>query len=158
MNAPARLFLVRKENPTPTQIQQLEFALGCPLTDSEKSFLSRFLAHHAAAQTIVDELAGQVRQRGRGQSGIKSPRALAALLAREAMTHGTAFWYHWQDEAELRQGTTHEHEHEHEQQQPQPAPLPLARPETIAAAKIEARRIKERHAQLQLQLLLGGKK
>ena len=155
MNARARLSLVQKENPSPAQIQQLEFAQECPITDSERAFLSRFLEYHPAAQTIVDELAGQIRQRGRGQRGIKSPRALAALLAREAMTHGTAFWYHWQDEAELRQGAQ---VGQHEQQRPQPAPPQLARPETIAAAKIEARRIKESHAQRQLQLLQGGKK
>lgn len=152
MNAPGRLSLVRNENPSPTQTQQLEFAPGCPLTDPEKAFLSRFLAHHAAAQIIVDELAGQVRQRGRGQRGIQSPRALAALLAREAMTNGTAFWYNWQDEAELRQaeGTT--------SKPAQPVSTQMARPETIAAARLEAQKIRERHAERRLQLLQGGKK
>ena len=151
MNAPTRLFLVRNEHQDPAEIQ-LEFAHDCAITDSEKAFLSRFLAHHPAAQIIIDELAGQVRQRGRGKHGIRSPRALAALLAREAIAHGTEFWYHWQDEAELRQrqGSTHE--------QPQPAPLPLARHETIAAARLETQKIKERHAQRQLQLLQGGRK
>ena len=157
MNARARLVLVRNENPSPTQIQ-LEFSPGCPLTDSEKSFLSRFLAKHAAAQTIIDELAGQVRQRGRGKHGIRSPRALAALLAREAIAHGTEFWYHWQDEAELRQGKGDARgAPPHEQTQPL-ALAALARPETLAAARSEAQRIKKRHAERQLQLLQGGKK
>lgn len=156
MNTRARLVLVQKENPSPAQIQQLEFAQECPITDSEKAFLSRFLAYHPAAQTIVDELAGQVRQRGRGNRGIKSPRALAALLAREAIAHGTEFWYHWQNEAELRQVGQEAADHK---PSPQPTqPLALARPETLAAARIEAQRIKERHAERQLQLLQGGKK
>lgn len=162
MNAPTRLFLVRNEHPDPAEIQ-LEFAHDCAITDSERAFLSRFLAYHPAAQIIVDELAGQVRQRGRGQHGIKSPRALAALLAREAIAHGTEFWYHWQDEAELREGGqvgqgTGATGATHEQQQPQPAPLPLARPETIAAARVETQKIKERHAERRLQILQGGKK
>lgn len=159
MNAPSRLSLVRNENPSPTQTQQLEFAPGCPLTDPEKAFLSRFLAHHAAAQIIVDELAGQVRRRGRGQRGIQSPRALAALLAREAMTNGTAFWYNWQDEAELRQMGQGAAADIKPSPSPRPTlPLVLARPETLAAARTEAQRIKERHAERQLQLLQGGKK
>ncbi len=151
MNARGRLVLVQKENPAPIQIQ-LEFAASSPLTDQERTFLHGFLACHPEAQIILDELAGQLRQRGRGPRGIRSPRALAALLVREARAHGTESWYHWQDEAELRQrqGSTHE--------QPQPAPLPLARHETIAAARLETQKIKERHAQRQLQLLQGGRK
>ena len=151
MNASARLFLVRNEQRAPIQIQ-LEFGACTPLTEHERTFLQRFLGCHPEAQIILDELAGQVRQRGRGPGGIRSPRALAALLVREARAHGTESWYHWQDEAELRQrqGSTRE--------QPQPAPLPSARPETIAAARIEANRIKERHAARRLQLLQGGKK
>lgn len=154
MNACARLVLVQKENPSPPQIQQLEFAQECPITDSERAFLSRFLAYHPAAQTIVDELAGQIRQRGRGQRGIQNPRALAALLAREATRCGTDYWYNWQPEAELRQGKGDARGATHEQTQP----APQARAETIAAARIEAKRIKERHAERRLQLLQGGKK
>lgn len=153
MNAPARLFLVRKENPTPTEIQ-LEFAHECPLTDSERAFLSSYLAYHPAAQTIVDELAGQIRQRGRGQRGIQNPRALTALLAREATRCGTDAWYNWQAEAELRQGIGDARGATREQ----PQPAPLARPETIAAARLETQKIKERHAERRLQLLQGGKK
>lgn len=150
MNARARLVLVRNEHQDPAEIQ-LEFAHDCAITDSEKAFLSRFLAHHPAAQIIIDELAGQVRQRGRGKPGIKNPRALAALLAREATRCGTDYWYNWQSEAELRQaeGTTSK-----------PTSTQMARPETIAAARLEAQKIRERHAErrLQLQLLQGGKK
>ena len=153
MNAPTRLFLVRNEHQDPAEIQ-LEFAHDCAITDSEKAFLSRFLAHHPAAQIIIDELAGQVRQRGRGKPGIKNPRALAALLAREATRCGTDYWYNWQSEAELRQaeGTT--------SKPTQPVSTQMARPETIAAARLEAQKIRERHAErrLQLQLLQGGKK
>ena len=155
MNAPTRLFLVGNEHPDPAEIQ-LEFAHDCAITDSERAFLSRFLAYHPAAQIIVDELAGQVRQRGRGKPGIKSPRALAALLAREAIAHGTEYWYHWQDEAELRQVGQEAADHK---PSPRPTqPLALARPETLAAARIEAQRIKERHAERLLQLLQGGRK
>ena len=161
MNAPSRLFLVRKENPSRAQIQQLqqlEFAHECPITDSERAFLSRFLAYHPAAQIIVDELVGQVRQRGRGQSGIKSPRALASLLAREAIAHGTEFWYHWQDEAELRQVGQGATDNKPSPEPTQPLALARARPETLAAARIETQKIRERHAERQLQLLQGGKK
>ena len=129
MNAPTRLFLVRNEHQDPAEIQ-LEFAHDCAITDSEKAFLSRFLAHHPAAQIIIDELAGQVRQRGRGKPGIKNPRALAALLAREATSCGTDYWYNWQAEAELRQGKGDASGATHEQTQP----APQARAETIAAA------------------------
>ena len=153
MNAPTRLFLVRNEHQDPAEIQ-LEFAHDCAITDSEKAFLSRFLAHHPAAQIIIDELARQVRQRGRGKPGIKNPRALAALLAREATSCGTDYWYNWQAEAELRQGKGDASGATHEQTQP----APQARAETIAAARIEAKRIKERHAERRLQLLQGGKK
>ena len=155
MNARARLVLVRNENPSPTQIQ-LEFSPGCPFTDSERKFLCESLAQHAEAQLIADEVAGQVRQRGRGKAGIKSPRALAALLARVAIAHGTESWHYWQDEEELRQVDQEAVDHK-----PSPGPtqpLALARPETLAAARTEARRIKERHAARQLQLLQGGRK
>ena len=154
MTARARLVLVRNENPSPTQIQ-LEFSPECPFTDSERKFLCESLAQHAeAAQLIADEVAGQIRQRGRGQKGIRSPRALASRLAIEAMAHGTASWYNWQAEAELRQDKGDARGATHEQTQP----APQARAETIAAARIEAKRIKERHAERRLQLLQGGKK
>lgn len=164
MNARVRLVLVRNESespaPAPAQIQ-LEFAQCCPLTDSEQSFLCASLARHSEAQLIADELAGQMRKRGRGQKGIRDPHALASLLAREALANGTQYWYHWQAEAELRQqGQGAAADNKPSAGPTPPAALARVRPETLAAARIEAQRIKERHAErrLQLQLLQGGKK
>lgn len=80
----------------------LSFANGSGLTQAEQEHLSKLLQYHPHGQAIADELAGQVRARGRGGAGIRSPRALAARLATEATTRGVGLWYYCLDEADRR--------------------------------------------------------
>ncbi|KRB27806.1 hypothetical protein ASD94_08455 [Acidovorax sp. Root70] len=78
------------------------FSEGSALSQSEKEHLENLLSYHPEGQAIVDELAGQLRARGRGPGGIRNPRALAARLAREATARGVGLWYYHLDEAALR--------------------------------------------------------
>lgn len=151
MSDRARLVLVTEVDNTPPDIQ---FDMGVQLSDPERSFLSTFLSNHPDGQLIADELAGQIRLRGRGRGGIRNPRALAALLAREATTHGTHFWYNHQEENERRKQPTPSLK----VKTPEAETTRQASPETLAAARAEAQKIKERHAASRLKLVEGGKK
>lgn len=126
----------------------LSFANGSGLTQAEQEHLSKLLQYHPHGQAIADELAGQVRARGRGGAGIRSPRALAVQLAREATIRGVGLWYYCLDEAErraLQPGGT---------QTADEVPTPASR-ETIERARAEAQAIKARMAAE--QLTRGGK-
>jgi hypothetical protein len=124
----------------------INFATGTGLTQVECRHLAQVLQFHPDGQTVADELAGQVRARGRGPEGIRNPRALAQRLAREATARGVERWRYAEVEAELRGAQ---------------APVarvveperPMAQPETIERARVEARLIKERHA---ARLAQGG--
>ncbi|MGN8004031.1 hypothetical protein ACTJKQ_12635 [Acidovorax sp. 22279] len=124
----------------------LSFANGSGLTQAEQEHLSKLLQYHPHGQAIADELAGQLRARGRGGAGIRSPRALAVRLAREATIRGVGLWYYCLDEADrraLQPGGTHDE-----------APAPASR-ETIERARAEAQAIRERMAAE--RLTRGGK-
>lgn len=121
----------------------INFAADTGLTQVECRHLAQVLQFHPAGQTIADELAGQVRARGRGPQGIRNPRALAQRLAKEATAHGVEKWRYAEIEAELRDA------------QAPVAPVvepeqPMAQRETIERARIEARAIRQRHAAAQL--------
>lgn len=99
------LFLFHKNNNNTVRraVPALRFASGSGLTQAERERLENLLAAHPQGQTIVDELAGQLRARGRGPGGIRNPRALAARLAREATIRGVWLWYYCLEEATLRE-------------------------------------------------------
>lgn len=125
----------------------LSFADGSGLTQAEQEHLVNLLKYHPHGQSIADELAGQLRTRGRGSEGIRNPRALASRLIKEATVHGVGLWYYWPDEAKRRA------------LQPTSVAGPEVRtpasPETIARAKAEMQSIKTRQAAARLS---GGGK
>lgn len=125
----------------------LKFAEGSGLTQAEREHLANLLQYHPHGQAIADELAGQLRARGRGLSGIRSPRALAARLVREATAHGVGLWHYWPDEAERRASQPSRVAHA------EPA-TPASR-ETIDRAKAEMSAIRGRIA---AERLAGGHK
>lgn len=92
-----RLRLVGATAPAP-----ILFSQGSGLTQAERQHLSQLLAYHPHGQAISDEVAGQLRARGRGAQGIRNPRGLAARLALVAMERGIHDWYFHEDEAALR--------------------------------------------------------
>jgi len=143
-----KLFVVVDNNNNNNAAQRaasaISFASGSGLSKVEQEHLANLLEYHPHGQAIADELAGQMRARGRGLGGIRSPRALAARLTKEATARGVGLWYYWQDEAERRA------------LQPsrvaaaEAASPPPARAETIARARQEAQAIKARHAAARL--------
>lgn len=139
MSAVRRFHLVGVSSPLP-----IVFSQGSGLTKAEQQHLSHLLKFHPHGQAISDEVAGQLRARGRGAQGIRSPRGLAARLARVAMEQGIQDWYFHEDEAALRAQRV--------QQQAQPAPLASAAVRARALEELQS--IKARH--LAARLAQGG--
>ena len=122
----------------------LSFAAGSGLSQAEREHLTNLLQYHPHGQAIADELAGQLRARGRGPAGIRSPRALAARLAQEATARGVGLWHYHGDEAERRAV-----EASYAAGAEAAKPTPVSQ-ETISRARDEARAIKARHAAARL--------
>jgi hypothetical protein len=72
------------------------------LNESDLTYLENMLAHHPLGQVVGDELAGQLRARGRGLGGVRSPRGLAKTLLRAAILVGVEDWVYEGEEAALR--------------------------------------------------------
>lgn len=139
MSAARRLHLVGSFTPSP-----IVFSQGSGFTQAEQQHLSQFLQFHPHGQAVADEVAGQLRARGRGPQGVRSPRGLAVRLARVAMEQGIQDWYFHEDEAALRAQRV--------QQQAQPAPLASAAVRARALEELQS--IKARH--LAARLAQGG--
>lgn len=122
----------------------ISFASGSGLSEAEREHLAQLLLYHPHGQAVADELAGQLRARGRGPAGIRNPRALAMRLAREATAHGVGLWYYWQEESERR---AMQNLHSTEAEAAKPA---TASKETIAKAKAEMQAIRARQAAARL--------
>jgi hypothetical protein len=72
------------------------------LTTADLSYLHGNLACHPFGQVVADELAGQLRARGRGLGGVRSPRGLAKTLLAAAMAAGVDGWAYESQEAAVR--------------------------------------------------------
>lgn len=131
----ARLQLVGATAPAP-----ILFSPGSGLTQAEQQHLSHLLQYHPHGQAISDEVAGQLRTKGRGAPPrIGNPRGLAARLARVALERGVEDWYFCLDEAALRTI-----------QPPQAQPAP-ASPAVRARALLELQNIKARYLAARLE-------
>jgi hypothetical protein len=105
-----KLFVINNINNNNQNAQRFEVELffesdlleKALLAQADLIYLRSMLAYHPFGQHVADELAGQLRARGRGLGGVRSPRGLAKTLANAAITGGVDGWVYESQEAALR--------------------------------------------------------